>query len=818
MKFNNINFTKDILPHIIAVLVFLLITIGFFSPVFFDNMAINQHDITQWKGGAQSVIEYREQTGEETLWADGMFSGMPAYLVNANWSNGPVKVLHEVFSLGLPHPVRMIFIAFVSFYILLLSYKVRPYLAIAGAISFGLSSFLIIGLSAGHNARIGAIAYMPLVLAGIKLVFREKYIVGVAITSAALALHLRLNHLQVTYYLLFIVTAFGINELIFSLKNKNIGSFSKKIGVLVIAAIISLGTFTGELLATYQYSKYSTRGADSGIEKMERGGLSKNYVFEFSNGTLEWMTLFIPNILGGSQGEELSENSNVAKAMASKGIPQNQIRQQIKSLPTYWGNQRLTAPYYVGAISFLLFVIGIVFVNERNKWWLIAISILGIFISMGDNFSTLNYFLYDYLPLFNKFRSVTFTLIIPIFAINLLGIIGLETLFSTETDKKILKKFFISTGIAAGLCLFVILIAGAINTSGAIDQQIGAPAWFINALKQDRISLMRADSFRTLIYILIAACLIYFSLKKKISTYLAIIGIIALTLIDHWGIDSRYFGDKNFVKERNSLQFTKTPADETILKDSEPHYRVLNLANPFNEARTSYFHESIGGYHGAKMGNYQTLIEYTISPEIQQLINGLQAGETPFDKTQTLNMLNTKYIKFGDQAQQVIKNPMANGPAWCVEEVKQVGTPRKILDELSTIDTKSIAFSAPILSGKYPEPGKYDPNGKISLTNYQPNKLEYKASTKGKTLFVFSDIYYPEGWTAYVNGKETEIVLVNYVLRGLVIENPGEYDITFEFKPKVYYSLNPITAVSSWLMIIVFLGGLFYSVFKIEKI
>ncbi|MCX2742407.1 YfhO family protein [Mangrovivirga sp. M17] len=806
MKLKKINFASEVLPHIIAIIVFLLITVGFFSPVFFDNMAINQHDITQWKGGAQSVIEYRENSDKETLWADGMFSGMPAYLVNVNWSNGPVKALHQIFSIALPHPVKMIFIAFLSFYILLLSYKVRPYIAIAGAISFGLSSFIIIGLSAGHNARIGAIAYMPLVLAGIKLVFRDKLLLGAALTAAALALHLRLNHLQITYYLLFIVFAFGINELVFAIKENQFSSLLKKVGILVVAAIIGVGTFAGEMAATYKYSKYSIRGK-SPIESVDQTGLSKDYAFEYSNGTFEWMTIFIPNIYGGSQGEELSEDSNVANAMAAQGFPQNQIRSQIKSLPTYWGDQRLTAPYYAGAISCFLFIIGIIFADSRNKWWIVTISVIGIFLSMGDNFPTLNYFLFDHFPLYNKFRSVTFTIIITIFAINLLGFIGLNELLKNEFNKAIQKKFLIGVGVASGICLLVILVSGGINTSGAIDQQLNAPAWFTKALKEDRVALMRADSFRSLIYVLLAAAAIFFTMKKKISLNIGMIAIIVLVLIDHWSVDNRYFGDKNFVKARNALNITKTPADQAILSDPAEHYRVLNLANPFNEARTSYFHESIGGYHGAKLGRYQDLIEYNISPEMQSLVQNLQSGNASFNSIPVINMLNTKYIKYGNNAEQVIKNPEANGPAWAVSQVKELNSAKAVLENLSSVNTESTALVYSDDEYKV-TPGSYNANAQISLTKYEPSNLVYNAKTSGKAVFVFSDIFYPEGWTATVNGKETPIKRVNYLLRAIEIDSSGDFEIILNFRPEVYYSLNPITATSSWLLIIVLIIGI----------
>jgi hypothetical protein len=444
-----IEFKTQVLPHLIAILVFLLVTVIYFRPVFLQSKSLNQHDIKQWEGGAKEVLDYRAQTGKEALWTDGMFGGMPAYLISTHWGYGIMDGFTKVISLGLPHPTKVIFIAFLSFYILLLSFGVRPYIAIAGALAFGLSSYNIIGFTAGHNARIAAVAYMPLVLAGIQTTFKRSTLLGLTLTFLGLALELHAGHLQITYYLIFIVLGYMIASLVENIKSNTLKPFLIKSSLLTGVAVLALGTFLGSFLSTMEYSKYSIRGA-SELEQEDqesKGGLTKAYAFQYSNGIYEPMVLMIPDILGGSMSTQLAIDSNVGQFMLSNGVPAAQAEQQLRAMPTYWGNQPATSPYYAGAFVSLLCVIGLIVLPRSTIIWVSAVAIFGIMLSWGDSFSAFNYFMFDHLPGYNKFRSVTFSMILPIFCMIFMGFLGLEQILRNGWSKKTQKQLLIAFGI-----------------------------------------------------------------------------------------------------------------------------------------------------------------------------------------------------------------------------------------------------------------------------------------------------------------------------------------------------------------------------------
>ncbi|MEJ2005663.1 MAG: hypothetical protein P8X57_12010, partial [Cyclobacteriaceae bacterium] len=508
-----ISFRTHILPHLVAIIVFLVVTILFFSPVFFSSRTLDQHDIKQWKGGAQEIIENREATGEEPLWTNSMFGGMPAYLVDVDWNDGILTNLKIIAAAGLPHPVRNIFLAFISFYILLLTFKVRPYLAIGGALAFGLSTYMIIGLAAGHNARIGAIALMPLVMAGIHLAFTDNRWLGAALAALGVALQLRENHLQITYYLIFIVGIYGLIQLYVFWKNGQLTDFLGRSGLLLAAALLAFGTFYGKFQTITSYSRYTMRGTSELKADIEKGenesGLKKDYAFEYSYGLLEPMTLFIPQFYGGTSANLLvqDEESAVLAALRTSNDPQlaNQLARYSSA---YWGPQSYSSPYYIGAVIVLLFVIGIVYADRKYMVWLVAISVLGILLSYGDNLAWFNYTMFDYFPGYNKFRSVTFAIILPVFAIPLLGMIGLERIFKQSVTPQSRKKLLITLAVPAGICVLVLLFSGMGDYMKTGEEQL--PQWFLNALEDDRASLLREDTIRSLMFTAIAAALIYF--------------------------------------------------------------------------------------------------------------------------------------------------------------------------------------------------------------------------------------------------------------------------------------------------------------------
>ncbi|MEP2771021.1 MAG: YfhO family protein [Fulvivirga sp.] len=809
----NIKFTQHILPHLIAIITFLIVTIIFFKPFFFDNKSLDQHDINQWKGGAQELIEHREATGEEGLWTNSMFGGMPGYFVDVQWSDGIITTIKTVLVAGLAHPVRNIFLAFISFYILLLAFKVRPYLAIGGALAFGLSSFLIIGLGAGHNARIGAIALMPLVLAGIHITFKRHTVLGFGVTAAALALELRENHLQITYYLLLMVLVYGLIMLIEAFKQGELKPFLTKLGVLIVAALLAVGTFAGKFWSTYEYSKYSMRGPSElstlGDESDNTDGLKKDYAFQYSNGILEPLTLLIPDYFGGASSNYLvqDEESEVLKALQRAGDQQT-ANQLARYTSAYWGNQPLTAPYYAGAIICFLFVVGLFLADRKIAIWLGAITALAIVLSWGDSFKVFNYFMFDYFPGYNKFRSVTFALTMAFVAMPLLGFIGLEKLLSTGITKATQKKLLVALGSTAGFCLLVVMFAGMASFTKEGESQL--PQWFLNALTSDRESLMRSDAFRSFLFIIIAAIAIYLRLKDTIS-YPVTAAILSLAiLIDLASVDRRYFGDDNYRRTTDRSFFNPTEADLEIKKDKSK-YRVYNLQGAMNEARTSYHHHSIGGYHGAKMRRYQDLYDYCIANETQQMIQSLQTGNRDLSDFGVINMLNTKYLMYGAQRNAIIPNIHANGNAWLVSTVEKVNSPD---EELSTTCELNTASTAVIDAGKFQlNKTAFNTNGTVTLASYQPNKVEYQAKVEGESFAVFSEIYYPVGWEATIDGKPVDILRVNYVLRALKVPQ-GKHTIVFEFKPDSYYIGNKITFASSILLLLVLLGSLGYTIKK----
>ncbi len=795
---------KELLTHGLIILGFLLVTITVHYPTFLSGKQISQHDILMGAGGNQQLKEYKEQTGEEALWNPYMFSGMPAYLTGVQYSGDLLKHVYRAFGLWMGHPTSILFIAMVSFYIMLLSFKVRPLIVAIGAIAFGLNGFNVISIMAGHNAKIAAVALMPLVLAGIQLTFSGKKWLGFSLTSLALGLEIRANHPQITYYLLLIVLAYGINELIKTLKQNELKPFRIKTGLLIVAAVLAVGANYGRLATTLEYSKYTIRGkSELASAQAASSGLDREYAFRYSNGITEPLFLFVPNIFGGSSQQALSTKSEVAKAMRNAGYNRSQVAQQVQAMPTYWGDQPLTAPYFAGTLAVMFFILGAIILPGNQKTWLLVLIGLGIIMSWGKNFSSFNDLLFDYLPGYNKFRSVTFTIIISIFSLNLLGALGLEKLVSMEWDKETRKKIFLTFGIGAGFLLLLLIFSGALSYRGAIDAQL--PDWFANALREDRQSLLIKDAIRALFFVIGFGIVIWAFFKKNIKLNQVLVGLLIIVFTDNIGLTKRFLGDEKFVDSPIVDYFKTNEADQALLSLTEIGDRVLNLQNPWNENRTSYFHASIGGYHGAKIRRYQDLIDYCLGGEVQQAIQQLQSQSLDFSDLQIVNMLNTTYFYAGQQRNGVFKNNHANGAAWVVSEVIPVNTPDEEISKVCQIDTKSQAvmdqskFNIPNASG----------SGSIDLKEKTPNKVVYSTNvTGGPAVGIFSEIFYPKGWEATIDGNKAEILRSNYVLRALEIPE-GQHEVVFEFKPKVYSSGNMIMLISSILILLGFAGSVY---------
>lgn len=817
----NISFKSQVLPHIIAIVVFLVITVVFFSPIFFGNKAIQQSDVLQGLGAGQEIKEYREATGEEPLWTNSMFGGMPAYLISVLYPGEEIlNTLHNIYSLWLPRTPDLIFKAMLSFYILLLVFGIRPYLAIAGAIAFGLGTYNLISIEAGHIWKVDAIAYMPLVLAGIHTTLKGNRIWGFTLTALALAFEIDSNHLQITYYLLLIVLIYGIAMLIHAIRQHHLKPFLINSAIVILAVVLAVGATAGRLWNTYQYGKYSIRGAseltNSGNAQEENSsGLTRDYAFAWSIGKLETFTLMVPDFSGGGSSRGLDQDSETAELLASNNMNRQQINQILSNIPTYWGEKPFTGgPTYAGAIICFLFILGCFLAPKEHRIWLIVATVLSIVLAWGRNFAVFNDFMFNYFPGYNKFRAVEMSMVIALLCMPLLGFLGLETLLKKEFTQQTQKKFWIASGITAGILLTLIVFAGAGDYEASVDQQLlsaGYPQNIIDAIRDDRQALLRTDAFRSLFFVAVAIALAYFYLKRKINYTIVASGLGLFILIDLWGVDKRYLNEEDYVRASNRLgYFEPTEADQEILQDTT-HYRVLNLQNTFNEGRTSYFHASIGGYHGAKIRRYQDLIEHYLNNEINTVIQQLQQGNRDFNNIPVLNMLNAKYIMAGSSRNAVLVNPNALGNAWFVSKVRTVNSPDEEIEALGNLDP---AQTAVVDVSKFPvEQNSYNQEGSIQLTEYKPNYLKYEANATGESFAVFSEIYYADGWKALLDGKEVDHVRANYILRAMQVP-PGNHTIEFVFDPPSYRVGSTVMMISSILLVLAFAGSLGYTIRK----
>lgn len=803
---NKLNFKEDILPHLVALAVFFTIVIFFFKPAVFDGKQVIQNDILQWEGSAKEIIDHRAKTGEEALWTNSMFGGMPAYLISTIYTGELTKFIPKVLGAGLPNPADQIFFAMICFYILLLCFRVNPYLAIAGAIAYAFNSYNIINIEAGHNAKGWAIAAMPLVLAGVHLAFGKKRWLGVAITGLALAIHFGMGHLQITYYLMLLVMIYGVFRIIFAVKNKEVPHTALTIGALAIAALLALGANFGRIWTTYEYGKYSIRGAselrsESG-KNASGNGLDKEYAFAWSNGISESFTLLIPNFYGGGSRENVGMKSPMAETLKRNNIPAGQIRDMAKGAPTYWGDQPFTSgPIYAGAIVLFLFVLGMFLLPNEQRWWLLAGVIFSLLLSWGKNLAFFNYFMFDYFPGYNKFRAVSMALSIALMLLPLGAILGLQAWMNNkDTKNEAFKSLVPAYVLTGGLSLFILIISGLLSYRGIVDAQMAEmPGWYLDAIRDTRQWMLQKDAFRSFILIALAAALAVLHYLKSIKSSVLIAAIIALISIDQIWVSTRYLDEENYAKAPNRSHFNPNDADTYIKEQNKEGARVLYLLNPWNDARTSYHHASIGGYHGAKMRRYQDLIDRNLNQESNAAIQNLRSGQMPdFLTMPVLNMLNTRYLIAGDNRRAVITNEEAFGKAWLATDILTATTAEEEIGQLSLIRNKEQVV---VQTGSYDVSGVGAPvNGSIKQTYYAPNELHYDATLDGTALAVFSEIYYPAGWKAYVNGAETEIYRVNYSLRALKLP-AGQHEIKFVFKPKSYYTGNTISMIASIILL-----------------
>ncbi|MCB0471541.1 MAG: YfhO family protein [Flavobacteriaceae bacterium] len=791
---------------LVAIVIFSMAALAYFSPLL-KGERLFQSDIMQFKGISKEIVDYRAQHHEEPYWTNRIFGGMPAYQLSAYYPYDYVKKTDKLFGF-LPRPANFVFLYFISFFILLYVLKVEWKLAILGALAFGFSTYLIIIFGAGHNAKAHAIAYMPAVLAGIILTFRKNYLGGFILTALAMAFELNANHPQMTYYLLFMVIILGIVYLADAFRNKELPSFFTATGILVIAVAIAIGLNSTSLLATSQYAKESTRSKseltlnpDGSPKESIDKGLSKAYITDYSYGFLETMNLLIPRFYGGGSTENVGTDSKTYNFLKDK-IGRVQAKNFAENFRSYWGEQPyVEAPAYIGGVLIFLFVLGIFIVKGSIKKWLVAATVFSILLSWGKHVGFVTDFFINYVPFYNKFRAVSSIQVIAEVAIPILAILTLNTLFfkkkeDTDNDFNYLKY---TLYIVGGLVLLFVLTGSSLfSFEGPFDKNFESQlAGITDAMVADRKTLFFNDSLRSLVLILLSAGLLWAFLKNKINRTTAFLGIGVLILFDLVGVDKRYLNADDFISKKEQDQpFIATAADKEILKDTS-YYRVANFAVDFmNDGSTAYFHNSIGGYHAAKPRRYQEMIEY-------------QLGRQNYEM---LNMLNAKYIIFHDNQgnTRMQLNTDANGNAWFVRSAELVKNADGEMQGLDSLNTKVKAvvneqFRKDLPKLEFPD----DSLATIKLTSYAPNELKYKSNTKAEQLAVFSDIYYKDGWNAYIDGKPAPYFRADYVLRAMVVP-AGEHEIVYKFEPGIIKKGNTITLISYALLLVIPVGWYFY--------
>jgi len=813
-------------PHVLAVLFFVVLAVAYFAPIVFEHQTLAQHDITQFQGGARETQQWAAEHGHEPLWTNSMFSGMPTYLISVHFPGDLFVYVQKFIALGLPGVVSNLFVALLCGYVLLVALGVRPLVAVAGAVALDFSSYNLAILAAGHNTKSWALAYAPLVLGGLLLAFRQNKWLGAALFTLGLTMNVRANHPQITYYLGLLVLIYGVVELVAAIRAGRLPDFFSRVLLLGVGAALAIGVSFGRLYTTYEYSKFSNRAPSElkalppapGQTAPSAKQQDRDYAFAYSYGVGETMTLLVPNFYGGSSAMPLPKDSHVAAA----GLPE----EYLANMPTYWGDQSYVAgPVYVGVTVCFLFVLGLFVVDKRTRYWLLAGTLVSFVLAWGKNFESINNLIFDYLPGYRSFRAVSMGLVMAQLAMPLLAALALSRILrpraalatgptppvATEPlhpalakaaraaagtpaaaldspDNQLRTKQLLYAGaITAGFLLLTWVASLSFDFASPQDAnltQSGFTPQLMSALRADRADLLHNDIWRGLLFVGLTLAALFFYLKGKIDARVAALAVAALVLLDLWTVDKRYLGEKNFQQETIVESFQPTPADQQILQDKDLSYRVLNLGNPFNEARTSYFHKSIGGYHGAKLRRYQDLIERQISQ----------------NNTGVLNMLNTRYVILPPQKQgeteQVQRNPGALGNAWFVRELKAVPNPDQEMAALTGLNAKQTAV---VDVTKFPsvKPVVYaDSSATIALTSYAPDALTYRYSAAQPGTVVFSEIYYADGWQAFLDGQSVPHFRADFVLRAMQVP-AGAHEIKFVFEPKEYKIGNTVSLLSS---------------------
>jgi len=830
---------KCCLPYLYAILFFYVVAY-MFSPQVLQNKIVQQPDIDSWRGMANEIVTYNKANPDKdpALWTNSMFSGMPATTISViyegDYTDGIYKFIHKVTGV---RPASYLLIAMIGAFLMFLAFGVNIWLAVIGALAVGFCSYNLQIIEVGHNTKMVAIAFMPWVMAAVVYAYKRKALLGALLFAFALSFQIKANHPQITYYLAMIIGAYALAELYAAIKGKYLPKFAKTTLLIFAAAALGLATNVNHLWPTYENMGYTMRGGSElateiqmregqAQAKNRQGGLDIGYATSWSYSPEETPNLVIPNFNGGSSSGALTKESEIYKALVERGYPPHNAEQTIQSLPLYWGAQPMTAgPMYMGAISVFLFILGLILLKGAQKWWIVAISLLAILLSWGSNLLFLTEFFFKYVPLYNKFRTVSMILVILQITIPILAIVTLNKLMSGEYEKpKVKRGVLISLSITAGFCLIFAIIPSIAGSFTSASDTVLLPDFLLKPIAEDRISLLRADAFRSMVFILLGAAVVWFgysSAKVKREFVYVVLGLLILT--DLWVVGKRYLNSSDFVSKRViENQYAQREVDKIILQDKDPNYRVLDMSvNTFNNAHISYHHKSIGGYSAVKLQRYQDMIDHHISTEMRMVMDDVNNAVATMGEETTivgiqsrlseypvLNMLNARYIIIDDDFPPLI-NEGTLGNGWFVNDLRLVNG---AIEEIEGIDAVEVGEQAVVseefsrfVTGFSRE--TLSENELIVLTEYSPNRLVYQYNAEAERVAVFSEVYYPAGWKAYVDGEELPIFRANYILRAMKLP-AGAHEVEFVYNPESFTKGAFYSRISSGLLILLLLGYL----------
>ncbi|MGL2967079.1 YfhO family protein [Flavobacterium sp. XGLA_31] len=811
-------------PHLLAIIGFILISLVYFYPVL-QGKKIAQSDIVQYTGMAKEQNDFRAEYHTEPYWTNSAFGGMPTYQLGANYPHDYIGKLDDLIRF-LPRPADYLFLYFLGFYSLLLVLKTDPLKAFIGALAFGFSTYLIVILGVGHNAKAHAIGYMPLVVAGFILVFKKRYFLGGVLTMLAVALEINANHFQMTYYLLLLLLILGSYFLYQLIKTNDLKSLPKIAATFLVAVTLAVGVNAANLLATKEYTDFSMRGKSEltfkpdGSKNDETSSMSKDYITEYSYGLAESFNLIAPRLFGGGNTEKISTDSKLYEFVLNQGASEEEAKQFVETAPTYWGDQPIVAaPAYIGAVVFFLCVLALYHDKRKIKYAFLAGALASLLLSWGKNFPGLTNFFIEYVPLYDKFRAVSSIQVILELCIPVLAIMGLHSFFKDTENQK--KSLLYTAGTSIGLLVILFLAKSMFSFTGSNDsyyvqaygKEMGTA--FVDALKADRATLYSADLLRSGFLMLVVFACLWFFLKGKLKQNTAVILIGIFMIGDLFFIDKNYVSNtpKQFASAHEVEQpFQSTPADEEILKDKSI-YRVYELQGRL-QGRTSYFHKAVGGYSAVRPRRYEQVFDYIIDRQL----NDLGKNIDPQTLTLTadipmLNALNVKYllVEVKDGQSVPITNPHINGNAWFISELKKVNSADEAIKTLEKADTKKVAIyeAEPLVKSIGLQKFTKDSLASIQINDYKPNHIRYTSNNANDGFAVFSETYYKDGWKATIDGKDASIYRVDYVLRGLEIPK-GKHTIEFRFEPQVVKTGGNIALFSTFGMLLVIIGGIYF--------